>query len=71
MSSKRAGANRSPQERIFPRGFYVYTDNIWDSNAWSDPVYFDNPGFDQDVSCDTWGLQRLYNDNGLAVLGRR
>lgn len=37
------------QERIFPRGFYVYTDNIWDDNAWSDPVYFDNPGFDQDV----------------------
>lgn len=37
------------QERIFPRGFYVWTDNIWDDNAWSDPVYFDNPGFDQDV----------------------
>ncbi|KAG5758300.1 hypothetical protein H9Q72_013566 [Fusarium xylarioides] len=35
-------------ERIFPRGFYVWTDNIWDDNAWSDPVYFDNPGFDQD-----------------------
>lgn len=37
------------QERIFPRGFYVYTDNIWDDNAWSDPIFFDNPGFDQDV----------------------
>lgn len=37
------------QERIFPRGFYVYTDNIWDDNAWSDPIYFDDPGFDQDV----------------------
>ncbi len=36
-------------ERIFPRGFYVYTDNIWDDGAWSDPVFFDNPGFDQDV----------------------
>ncbi|RKL21598.1 hypothetical protein BFJ68_g1910 [Fusarium oxysporum] len=35
-------------ERIFPRGFYVWTDNIWDDDAWSDPVYFDNPGFDQD-----------------------
>ncbi|RYP79778.1 hypothetical protein DL769_002800 [Monosporascus sp. CRB-8-3] len=42
-------------ERIFPRGFYVYTDNIWDENAWSDPVYFDNPGFDQDVFWDNDG----------------
>ncbi|ORY54556.1 glycosyl hydrolase [Pseudomassariella vexata] len=39
-------------ERIFPRGFYVYTDDIWDSNAWSDPIYFDNPGFDQDLFWD-------------------
>lgn len=39
-------------ERIFPRGFYVWTDNIWDGNAWSDPVYFDNPGFDQDLFWD-------------------
>jgi beta-xylosidase len=37
-------------ERIFPRGFYVYTDDIWNSDAWSEPVYFDNAGFDQDVS---------------------
>jgi hypothetical protein len=28
----------------------VYTDNIWDDRAWSEPIYFDNPGFDQDVS---------------------
>ncbi|KAI0873843.1 glycoside hydrolase family 43 protein [Hypoxylon argillaceum] len=39
-------------ERIFPRGFYVYTDNIWDDDAWSDPIYFDNPGFDQDLFWD-------------------
>ena len=39
-------------ERIFPRGFYVCTDNIWDDDAWSDPVYFDNPGFDQDLFWD-------------------
>ncbi|KAF1960916.1 Arabinanase/levansucrase/invertase [Byssothecium circinans] len=31
-------------ERIFPRGFYVWTDDIWNDDAWSDPVYFDNPG---------------------------
>lgn len=42
-------------ERIFPRGFYVYTDNIWDDNAWSDPVFFDNPGFDQDLFWDDDG----------------
>ncbi|WYZ43831.1 hypothetical protein EsH8_VII_000267 [Colletotrichum jinshuiense] len=42
-------------ERIFPRGFYVWTDNIWDENAWSDPVYFDNPGFDQDLFWDDDG----------------
>ncbi|KFA50105.1 hypothetical protein S40293_06381 [Stachybotrys chartarum IBT 40293] len=42
-------------ERIFPRGFYVYTDNIWDDNAWSDPVSFDNPGFDQDLFWDDDG----------------
>ncbi|KAI1879924.1 hypothetical protein JX265_001545 [Neoarthrinium moseri] len=42
----------SSDERIFPRGFYVWTDNIWDSSSWSDPVYFDNPGFDQDLFWD-------------------
>ncbi|KAF6837966.1 Non-reducing end alpha-L-arabinofuranosidase BoGH43B 2 [Colletotrichum musicola] len=42
-------------ERIFPRGFYVWTDNIWDENSWSDPVYFDNPGFDQDLFWDDDG----------------
>ncbi|KAM0194777.1 hypothetical protein ACHAPI_006780 [Fusarium lateritium] len=42
-------------ERIFPRGFYVWTDNIWDESAWSDPIYFDNPGFDQDLFWDDDG----------------
>lgn len=36
-------------DRVWPRGFYVKTDNIWDSTSWSDPVYFDEVGFDQDV----------------------
>lgn len=26
------------------------TDNIWDDSTWSDPVYFDMLGIDQDVS---------------------
>lgn len=40
-----------PQEddRVWPRGFYVKTTDIWDSKSWSDPVYFDQVGFDQDV----------------------
>ncbi|KAL1850428.1 hypothetical protein VTK73DRAFT_9682 [Phialemonium thermophilum] len=46
-------------ERIFPRGFYVWTDNIWDENTWSDPIYFDNPGFDQDL---------FWDDNGKVFL---
>lgn len=37
-------------ERVWPHGFYVRTRNIWDETAWSDPVYFDQVGFDQDVS---------------------
>ena len=36
-------------DRVWPRGFYVKTDNIWDTTSWSDPVYFDEVGFDQDV----------------------
>ncbi|CAO2654047.1 Nn.00g107800.m01.CDS01 [Neocucurbitaria sp. VM-36] len=42
----------SSDERIFPRGFYVWTDDIEADGSWSDPIYFDNPGFDQDVFWD-------------------
>ena len=35
---------------IQPRGFYVSTDNIFDDKSWSDPIYFDMIGIDQDVS---------------------
>ncbi|PSR87392.1 beta-xylosidase [Coniella lustricola] len=53
-------------ERIFPRGFYVSTDNIWDDSAWSDPVYFDNPGFDQDLFWDDDGTVYLSTTTRLA-----
>ncbi|KAK2597093.1 hypothetical protein N8I77_012961 [Diaporthe amygdali] len=53
-------------ERIFPRGFYVFTDNIWDDNAWSDPVYFDNPGFDQDLFWDDDGKVYLSTTTRLS-----
>ncbi|KAF2625750.1 glycoside hydrolase family 43 protein [Macroventuria anomochaeta] len=49
----------SSDERIFPRGFYVWTDDIDTNGSWSDPVYFDNPGFDQDVFWDDGGKSYL------------
>ncbi|KAM0551307.1 hypothetical protein ACHAPJ_008411 [Fusarium lateritium] len=55
-------------ERIFPRGFYVWTDNIWDDNAWSDPVYFDNPGFDQDLFWDDDG--KVYLSTTMRIAWR-
>ena len=32
-----------------PRGFYVSTDDIYDDSKWSEPVYFEMLGIDQDV----------------------
>lgn len=49
----------SSDERVFPRGFYVWTDDIDTDGSWSDPVYFDNPGFDQDVFWDDDGKTYL------------
>ncbi|RAH64401.1 glycoside hydrolase family 43 protein [Aspergillus aculeatinus CBS 121060] len=50
-----------PQEddRVWPRGFYVKTANIWDSDSWSDPVNFDQVGFDQDLFWDDDGTVYL------------
>ncbi|KAH0293925.1 hypothetical protein M436DRAFT_71387 [Aureobasidium namibiae CBS 147.97] len=47
----------SPQTnvRVWPRGFYVSTTNPWIADSWSDPVYFDQPGFDQDLFWDDDG----------------
>ncbi|KAL4877630.1 glycosyl hydrolase [Aspergillus karnatakaensis] len=46
-------------ERVPPQGFYVKTANIWEEWSWSDPVYFDQVGFDQDV---------FWDDDGIAYL---
>ncbi|KAL5363734.1 glycosyl hydrolase [Aspergillus floccosus] len=46
-------------DRVWPRGFYVKTTNIWDSDSWSDPVYFDEFGFDQDLFWDDDGTVYL------------
>jgi beta-xylosidase len=46
-------------ERIFPRGFYVWAEDIEADGAWSEPVFFDNPGFDQDIFWDDDGRTYL------------
>ncbi|PMD47760.1 glycoside hydrolase family 43 protein [Hyaloscypha variabilis F] len=50
---------------VEPRGFYVWTDNIWDESSWSDPVYFDNLGIDQDLFFDDDG--RVYLSTSASV----
>lgn len=47
----------SPQQniRVWPRGFYVSTTDPWRADSWSDPIYFDQPGFDQDLFWDDDG----------------
>ncbi|KAL4803136.1 glycosyl hydrolase [Aspergillus unguis] len=40
-------------ERVWPRGFVVHTTDIWDvGKGWSEPVWFDCVGFDQDLFFD-------------------
>lgn len=46
-------------DRVWPRGFYVKTHNIWNDSSWSDPVYFDQVGFDFDLFWDEDGLVYL------------
>jgi hypothetical protein len=57
------------QDITIPRGFCVWTDDIFSKGSWSDPVFFDAPGIDQDVSCEQAGLYivALLTD-GIAVL---
>lgn len=57
-------------ERIFPRGFYVWTDDIFDSSSWSDPVYFDNPGFDQDLFWDDAKDGKVYLSTTVRIQDR-
>lgn len=42
-------------DRVWPRGFYVKTTDIWDEGSWSDPVYLDMIGFDHDLFWDDDG----------------
>jgi len=58
-------------DRVWPRGFYVSTDDIW-KGEWSEPVFFDQVGFDQDVSSEPTYLDSLNTTKlGItAILGR-
>ena len=49
----------------WPRGFYVWSDDIA-SGQWSDPIYFDNPGFDTDLFFDD--DRTVYLSNTRAVV---
>lgn len=52
----------------WPRGFYVWSDDIA-SGKWSDPVYFDNPGFDADLFWDDDGTVYLSNTRAMVFNG--
>ena len=51
--------DRYRPQTVWPRGFYVKTNNIWNDSSWSDPVYLDQVGFDFDL---------FWDDNGLVYL---
>ncbi|KAK9489210.1 glycoside hydrolase family 43 protein [Lipomyces doorenjongii] len=51
--------------RVYPLGFYVSTTNIWDSSSWSDPIFFDVYGFDQDLFWDDDGKVYLTYTHAL------
>ncbi|GFZ46640.1 hypothetical protein JCM24511_03860 [Saitozyma sp. JCM 24511] len=43
---------RGTSDGANPRGFFVYTDDIMKQDSWSDPVFIDNVGIDQDLFFD-------------------
>ncbi|TIA51451.1 glycosyl hydrolase [Aureobasidium pullulans] len=59
----------SPQQnvRVWPRGFYVSSIDPWKADSWSEPVYFDQPGFDQDV-CAQPDVCLFWDDDGTVYL---
>ncbi|KAF7328798.1 Non-reducing end alpha-L-arabinofuranosidase BoGH43B [Mycena venus] len=53
--------------RLFPRSFYVTTQDIFADN-WSDPIYFDALGYDTDLFWDTNGdVYATWSGNNNAV----
>ena len=61
--------DRLLQDITIPRGFCVWTDDIFSNGSWSDPVFFDVPGIDQDVSrARAISLYCRCTDDGKVVL---
>jgi beta-xylosidase len=71
----------SPPDNVTrtPRSFYVSSKNIFDEKSWSDPIYFDQWGFDPDLFWDdasgkvyftsTFGSRSLgYPDSGYFAI---
>jgi beta-xylosidase len=59
-----------PLERHWPRPYYVWSDNINDPDSWSDPIYFDQKGYDSDIFWDDDGSVYLtttyyWDDNNV------
>ncbi|KAL2843362.1 glycosyl hydrolase [Aspergillus pseudoustus] len=54
---------------VIPRGFYVTTVDIWKRGSWSDPVFFDVPGIDQDLFFDNNGKTYLSAVNQITRPG--
>ncbi|GAB7329980.1 hypothetical protein MBLNU13_g01676t1 [Cladosporium sp. NU13] len=54
-----ASFDQPSQDITIPRGFCVWTEDIFSNGSWSDPVFFDVPGIDQDLFFDDDGKTYL------------
>ncbi|KAG8841587.1 hypothetical protein FRC20_004942 [Serendipita sp. 405] len=61
--------NPPDNSTITPRSLIVSTRNIFDDNAWSDPIYVDHAGFDPDLFFDDDGTTYLSTGLGSTDLG--
>lgn len=55
------------------RGFHVWTDNVWDSDSWSEPIYHDVSGIDQDVRLlhsESWVSGLTGSSSGMTRLAK-
>ncbi|KAI0048551.1 glycoside hydrolase family 43 protein [Auriscalpium vulgare] len=61
----------SPPDNVtrLPRSMYVHTKNMFDDNAWSDPVYVDQWGIDPDLFFDDDGKVYLSSAFGADDFG--
>jgi beta-xylosidase len=48
---------------VVPRGFYLSTDDIFKHDSFSEPIWLENAGIDQDVSQSLGSIEASSNDN--------